>query len=278
MRKRLLACLLSLILCLTALVGCAQKEPAVAFVKVMSWNILNPSWGGLPVDLRREEFFETLSAAAPDIAGIQEASSKWHEVFADLPAPYRLLNDTTDSGKPAMTMFLYNPERLEVIEHGIEELMSDSDIRIVSWAVMKDLESGVSFLITNTHPDSRETECLLHTETFLRIAGELYADKQFPLLCVGDFNAIESSAAYALTVGDGFTDCKYAESVDLINDIDSYLLGDFGGVITRGEGSRDHIFFKGAVEPTRFETLCGDTVQAVSDHLPVTATVGISNP
>ncbi len=276
MYKRVLCAGLCLLLALLPLSGCAPKEPPVAFVKVMSWNILNPSWGGLPADMRCDAMFETLTAQMPDIVGIQEASSKWHDTFASLPAPYQPLCDTTDSGKANMTMFLYNPERLTVVEHGIEDLDSGSDIRVVSWAVMEDIESGVPFLITNTHPDSRETQCLLHTEQFLRIAGDLQREKALPMLCVGDFNAIESSAAYALSVSGGLTDCKYVEGIDLINDIDSYLKGDFGGVVTRGEGSRDHVFFKGSVTPTRFETLCGETVQSVSDHLPVVATVGIT--
>ena len=276
MKKRLLAMLLCLILCVTALSGCAFQEPPVASVKVMSWNILNPSWGGLPADSRCDAFFETLSAQAPDIIGIQEASSKWHATFDALPAPYQPLCDAVDGGKANMTMFLYNPERLSVVESGIEELDGGSDIRVVAWAVMEDIESGVPFLITNTHPDSRETECLLHTEKFLRIAGDMQREKALPMLCVGDFNAVESSAAYALSTADGLTDCKYAEGVELVNDIDSYLKGDFGGVVTRGEGSRDHVFFKGAVTPTRFETLCGETVQSVSDHLPVVATVSIT--
>ncbi len=276
MRHRILCLILCLCLLFSA-VGCAPKEPSVAYVKVMSWNILNPSWGGLPVPSRCDAFFETLTAAAPDIVGIQEASTPWHDAFeASLPAPYAMLCDTTASGKNAMTMFLYNTDILSVVESGIEDLDGGSDIRVVSWAVLEDIDSGVRFLITNTHPDSRETQCLLHTEQFLRIAGDLWREKQLPLISVGDFNAIETSAAYALSVSDGYTDCKYVEGIDLVNDIDSYLKGDFGGVVTRGEGSRDHIFFKGAVAPTRFETLCSETVQSVSDHLPVTATVGIT--
>lgn len=276
MYKRALALFLCILLGVLPLCGCEQQPPT-ASLRVMSWNILNPSWGGLPVSMRCEAMFDTLVSAAPDIAGIQEASSSWHEAFAELPAPYAMLCDKTDGGKDTMTMFLYNTDTLTVVESGIEDIDPSSDIRVVSWAVMESIDSGARFLITNTHPDSREAECLRHTERYLTIARQLSAEWGLPALAVGDFNALESSAAYALSIADGFTDCKYADGVELVKDIDSYLQGDYGGFVTTGKGSRDHIFFKGTVTPTRFETLYGDTVQSVSDHLPVIADVTVIN-
>ncbi len=270
--------------CLFLFVGCtaaptADEEPTPAppepaQIKVMSWNILNPSWGGTPVDMRNDQMFTTIKRHLPDVVGLQEASTPWHESLAEFLAGYTPVCDKTATGKDNMTMFLYNTSTLTLIESGIEDLDPNSNIRVVSWAVFE-TKNGVRFLITNTHPDSREAECLKHTAQYLNIAKRLYNEKKLPLISVGDFNAVEKSAAYALSIEDGYTDSKYAEGVELVRDIDSYLYGDFGGIVTSGQGSRDHVFFKGAVKALRFETLGDETVTMVSDHLPVIADLEI---
>lgn len=270
--KRFVSFLLIVTLLLS---GCSFASHEPAQIKVMSWNILNPAWGGPPADMRSEAFFDTLTAQMPDVIGLQEASTAWQTEFEALPAPYAAICDTTDSGKDCMTMFFYNTETLALVESGIEDLDESSNIRVVSWAVFE-AANGTQFLVTNTHPDSREAECLKHTEQYLDIARRLYEEKGLPMLSVGDFNAVETSDAYALSMNDGYTDCKYAEGVELVRDIDSYLHGDFGGIVTSGQGSRDHVFFKGNVTPIRFKTIYNDTVCEVSDHLPVVAEVEIA--
>lgn len=281
--KRILSTVCATVLLCSA--GCAPSTPSptpstplatTASVKVMSWNILNPSWGGLPADMRIEAFVKNIAAETPDILGIQEASQKWHDEFAAMPKNYIAANAVTASGKAAMTMFFYNSDTLELIESGIVDLDTNSDIRIVSWAVMGVKNTAVKFLITNTHPDSREAPCIAHTQQYLQIVDKLYLAKGLPMLNVGDFNAIEKSTAYRLHIADGFTDCKYADGVTLLQDIDSYLKGDFGGQVTTGLGSRDHVFFKGNITPTTFTTLSENDVRDVSDHLPVVAVVTIN--
>ncbi len=285
--KKWLCILLTCAMC--GMVGCAEKpqpnapipdEPAppeeTATVTIMSWNILNPTWGGGPAEDRAEGFLTTINERMPDILGLQEASVRWHEQFAALPANYEAICATANSGKPCMTTFFYNTDTLTLIESGIEDLDDNSDIRVVSWAVLEANGTSKRFLITNTHPDARESQCVAHTKQFLDLAAALYEEKGVPAFAVGDFNALESSFAYKLSIADGFTDCKYAEGVELVNDIDSYLQGDFGGTITTGQGSRDHVFFKGDVTPLSFETIGNDTTRGVSDHLPVIATVELS--
>ena len=274
--KKWLCLLTALMLCV--LTGCTdtpKKEVSPVELTIMSWNILNPAWGGGPAADRADAFGETVAAVAPDVLGLQEASKTWHAAFDVLPAHYAPVCATSNSGNPSMTTFFYNTETLTLADSGVIDLDEKSDIRVVAWAIFEEKTSEKRFLITNTHPDSRETQCIAHTEQYLQIAQTLYEQHDLPAFAVGDFNAIESSEAYRLSIDNGFTDCKYAEGVELVNDIDSYLYGDFGCIVTMGQGSRDHVFFKGDVTPKRFETLRGDTVQSVSDHLPVVATVEI---
>lgn len=269
--KRLFSLLLAVTLLLT---GCTFTSDEPASIKVMSWNILNPSWGGIPADMRADSFFATLTGQMPDVIGLQEASSQWQAEFDALPAPYEAICNKTKGGKDCMTMFFYNTETLTLVESGIEDLDPASNIRVVSWAVFE-TQNGKQFLITNTHPDSREAECFKHTNQYLNIARELYMNYNLPMLSVGDFNALEDSASYKLSLAEDYTDSKYAEGVEVIKDYDSYLLGDYGGTATRGKGSRDHIFVKGAVTPLTYETIYNDATCEVSDHLPVAAVVEI---
>ena len=275
--KRADSWLLSLCLPLCLFAGCQGEPPlpSSADIKVMSWNILNPTWGGGPVEFRRDAFVEIVCEQMPDVLGLQEASKRWHEVFDQLPASYEAVNATTDGGKEAMTTLFYNTDTLTLISNGIEDLDSGSDIRIVSWAILEANGTTARFLVTNTHPDAREATCIPHTEQHLKLVNALQKEHDLPLLCVGDFNAVEDSTAYRLHINDGFTDCKYADGVEVLQDVDSYLMGDYGGHVTRGKGSRDHVFFKGAVTPLTFTTLTDDGVKTVSDHLPVVATVQI---
>ncbi len=272
--KRLFSvfCIFSLIL---GLVGCAPSAPQSATVSVMSWNILNPAWGGGPAVLRSESFVKTVNDYLPDVIGLQEASSSWHKEFDALPDNYVAVNALTASGDAAMTTFFVNSDKLTLLDNGIEDLDSGSAIRVVSWAVLEVKDTAVRFLLTNTHPDSRETQCLLHTEKYLAVADRLQQEHDLPMVSVGDFNAIESSAAYQLSISAGRIDCKYADGVELKNDIDSYLLGDYGGKITTGQGSRDHVFVKGDITPVSFETIHTDDTLVVSDHLPVIAEITI---
>lgn len=274
--KRFIAWVITAVLLLSA-VGCQSEPPvpSVAEVKVMSWNLLNPAWGGGPAEMRSEPFVRTIENEHPDVLGVQEAASSWHTEFKTLPSQYEPVNAARENGKAMMTSFLYNTDTLTLIENGIEDLDADSNIRVVSWAVFEVNGTSVRFLITNTHPDSREAQCLLHTEQYLDIVNKLRDEKALPLLSVGDFNAIETSKAYKLHTLDCFTDCKYADGVEVVQDIDSYLLGDYGGRVTKGQGSRDHIFFKGDVSPMFFTTLSENDVTTVSDHLPVVAVVTI---
>ena len=209
----------------------------------------------------------------PDLIGFQEASQPWHDQFASLPDCYVAVNARTAKDKAAMTTFFYNNEVLTLKENGIIDLDANSDIRIVSWAVFAVNGADVQFLITNTHPDSRQTQCYEHTLQYLEIVRTLQSEKNLPLLCVGDFNATELSDSYNLHIRDGFGDAKYADGVELLNDADSYLKGDYGGLVTQGLGSRDHIFYKGAVKPITFTTLVSNDTLLVSDHLPILGTL-----
>ena len=283
-----LARLLALLCALTLMAGCGDtaaspKEeqapspelPASADIKIMSWNILNPPWGGTPADMRIDGVVDTLTAEMPDVIGFQEVGPKWHDEWHKLPGNYAAVNEKTVDGLDYMTLLMYNTDTMTLVAHGVEDLDPRSDIRVVVWAVFDVIGTDVSVLVTNTHPHSKEMECLLHNAAYIDIVNGLRKEYPLPTLCVGDFNATETSKAYRLHTKDGFTDAKYADGVDLLADKDSYLKGDFGGEVTEGLGSRDHVFFKGNVTPLTFTTLFENGVDLLSDHLPVVATVTV---
>ncbi len=283
MKKAL--CILA-ILCTLLTVGCGDAPspapepvtpalPTSADIKIMSWNILNPPWGGTPADMRIDGVVNTLTSELPDVIGFQEVGQKWHNEWDAMPDNYAMVNSKTEDGLPYMTLLMYNTDTLTLVEHGVKDLDPRSDIRVVVWAVFKANGTDASFLVTNTHPHSKEMECLLHTAAYIDMVNALRKEYPLPTLCVGDFNAVETSKAYRLHTRDGFTDAKYADGVEVLADKDSYLKGDFGGEVTSGLGSRDHVFFKGDVTPHTFTTLYENGVDELSDHLPVVATVTV---
>ncbi len=109
--KKWICLLTALTLCL--LTGCAdtpKKEDIPVELTIMSWNILNPAWGGGPAADRADAFGETVADVAPDVLGLQEASKTWHAEFDVLPSHYAPVCATSNSGNPSMTTFFYNTE------------------------------------------------------------------------------------------------------------------------------------------------------------------------
>lgn len=247
-----------------------------ADIRILSWNILNPKWGGTEVTERVGYFMQNLYYYRADVIGLQEAAQPWQEQLSALPAPYAFIGRTTDSGAPNMTCMLYNTDTLNLVESGTIDIEPKSEIRVITWAVLEIKASGKRVLVTNTHPDARADVCSEHLKIFLDKMQRLRETYDLPTLSVGDFNSTETSASYKAVVADGFVDCKFADGVTVLRDRDSYLKGDFGGIVTTGMGSRDHVFFKGAVTPLAFNTVVDNGVRLVSDHLPVYADVQIA--
>ena len=152
---------------------------------------------------RRELLMEQLREGAADTIGLQEALRfQIDEIRAALPQ-YGEVGIGRDGGiKGEYSCILYNTNRFEVIESGTFWLSETPEtrsqdwgsacVRICTWALLADRESGAPFYHFNTHFDHQSTEARLKGMQLIieRIAGR---DPSAPFVLTGDFNAGEDS-------------------------------------------------------------------------------------
>lgn len=190
-------------------------------LSVVSYNI-QKAYAGTKWGSRRLSVASTLASAAPDLAGLQEATPgtdgtakgmKQYDDIVSLMGPnYALATRTGSSG----TKLVYNKERLTVKDVGVKQLLKKgSALRYAQWAVLQDKATGRSFFAINTHlePGSNTSSAL--NDVRVKQAREVLAliDKYSggrPVVILGDMNSSRSAkpnnGQYRTFVGAGYVD------------------------------------------------------------------------
>lgn len=248
-------------------------------LRVMSFNIRYGSAHDGPNHwlLRGSYVLSTIRAFDPDLLGLQEsqplqasfldAALGSHEAYG----PGRSGPDEEDEActllwrrarfEPlARGTFWLSPEPERVASRGWDAALP----RICTWARLRDLHTGVTFVFANTHLDHRGREARLESA---RLIAHRFEDEH--VLLVGDFNAGESSEPMQVL--------RVAGLVDPFRVLhpDAPEVGTFTGFRDEpGEAKIDHVFTRGPVDVlaatidrSRFDG------RWPSDHFPVTATL-----
>jgi endonuclease/exonuclease/phosphatase family metal-dependent hydrolase len=179
---------------------------------VCSFNIWSDAPRNARWPRRRDAVAAVLRELAPEVAGLQEATLPMlHDLQERLPE-YRWVGVGRLDGHEAgeFTPIFYKVSRVALLEQASFWLSATSHLagrgwdaavcRIVTWARLRELESGREFVHCNTHFDHlgrrarRESALLLRKK-----AGELAQGG--PLVITGDLNCSESSAPYRLLTG-----------------------------------------------------------------------------
>lgn len=232
----------------------------------------------------------------PDVIGIQEAL---HGQAADLRASlpdYGFVGRGRDDGKKAgeYAGILYNRIRFQADpddqgmfwlsdapERPGSKTWGNEIPRIAAWVRLKDLATGRSFYVFNTHWDhrnqpSRERSAVLIAS---RIDGRKHPDE--PVALIGDFNSIESNPGIIYLTGrkvalagserfwkNGLTDVYQALHPKERNRRTLHLWRN-----SRDGGLKvDHILVSKGAVIRQADILSGDQPM-ISDHFPVTAKV-----
>ncbi len=251
-----------------------------ADLRVMSYNILHPTWGDAPISGRDINLAKILLYYMPDVVGLQEVNSSWHSAIK------RLLVDTgyyqqacrmnRTGAKTNMTTFLYNPRTVKLIDEYVLDMDAGSDIRVFSVAVFEQLSDGRRFVVTNSHPapTGQAENYKRNMASLLKIAEqELKKYQDLPVIMTGDFNTNEGSANYtALMSTAGVKDAKYdAEILDKL--YNTYLSPGLGGTVNMGNNCIDHIFLNGQAHAKLYNFVVDHDVEHTSDHIPVYADI-----
>jgi endonuclease/exonuclease/phosphatase family metal-dependent hydrolase len=256
-------------------------------IKVLSQNLRyadDPNGNG--VNHRAKRFKELLVEHTPDLIGTQEHTYNWDvwlkRIFRDgmaegtLPeyAMVGCSREGRDTNAGEFNKILYRTDRFELLDSDTTWLSDTPDRpsavegslcnRICTWALLKDKQTGETFLFANTHLDHGTDEV---REAQMQILLDYLSQRigEYPFYMTGDFNTVVGSAAYNAADA-GLEDAHKTTLEDASTVTRTYhaYTEDYGNEI-------DFIFHNDRVTPLRYEIVSKSYGGFVSDHYGVLA-------
>ena len=251
-----------------------------ADIRVMSYNILHPSWGNVAIDGRDTNVANILMYYMPDVVGIQETNAGWHNALGDLlveTGMYAPACQKNNAKSYNMTTMLYNTQTVKLVEEFVIDLDKNSEIRVFAVAIFEKLSDGKRFIVTNTHPapTGQAENYARNFADMMRISTEqMEKYKDIPVIQTGDFNTKEQSAMYKTYMeSTNLKDAKYEADV-LVRDYCTY--SGFGNAPKPGNANCiDHIFVNSKVDVKLFNVVIDHDVAHTSDHIPIYADIAL---
>ena len=265
-------------------------------VKIMSYNIRfgTAEDGANAWKNRSAMMIDQIRRQDPDTLGLQEALRfQIDEIRKALPQ-YGEVGIGRDGGdKDEYSCILYNTNKFEVVDSGTFWLSRTPEkhsldwnaalVRICTWALLTEKETGMRFYHFNTHLDYRSAEARLNG---VRLIAERIAARKpdIPVVLTGDFNAAEDSPPVKYVKGTLEVDDGSKTPVILVDAFrvlhpDEKVVGTSNRFVGDKSGAKiDYIL----VQPeTRVLSADIDFSmpdgRCISDHFPVTATVAFHN-
>lgn len=245
-------------------------------MKVMSFNILCGGRGKNWWTKRKPLVRDVIKKYNPDTFGLQEAHYKWMRYLSwSFRKDYNYVGVGRDDGnkKGEFSPVFYKKDKYEVVDKGNFWLSETPEkpgkgwdavcVRICSYVVLKDKQTGQKFAHFNTHLD--------HVGDVARSEGaKLIADRAdmfqgIPTIVTGDFNVNPSSGAYRTITEAGFVDARTLDAD--ANDVNTY-----NGFEENDSEMIDFVFVKYGFKVKSCNTItdkAGD--RFISDHYPVLA-------
>ena len=261
--------------------GCGNREKDVE-IKYISYNIRNSraNDGDNAWDIRKPATKEMIDKEQPDGFGLQEAYIEQLQYIDNNFPNYSRVGVGRDDGKEEgefMAVY-YRSDKFKLLKNGdfwLSETPDECSMgwdaacrRIVTWAKLKDKETGKVFYAFNTHLDhvgevAREQSILL----IVKKIDEIVKKDKAPVFLSGDFNSNVNSAIFdplKSIMKDSRAILPESEWIPTYN---NYGNGN--------DAMIDYIFYKNA-EVQDFKTLNGDYGKPyISDHYPVMAKMKI---
>ena len=252
-----------------------------ADIRIMSYNILNPNWGGSPLSSGRDvNVANILMYYMPDVVGLQETYSGWHASLKKLlvdTGMYAFACQKNNAMSYNMTTFMYNTQTVKLVEEYVLDLDKNSDIRVFSVAIFEKLSDGKRFIVTNTHPapTSQAENYQRNFSSLLELVDDVMTKYEgVPLIMTGDFNTKEQSSMYTTFMNTaGVKDAKYEADV-LVREYCTYS-GWQKAPIKGNASCIDHIFVNANADVKLFNVVIDHDVQNTSDHIPIYADIAL---
>ncbi len=249
-------------------------------MKIMSFNVLCAGHDGREWENRIPRVVAAIKANDPDSLGVQEAHIGWMNALRENLPEYDFVGVGREDGKEdgEFSAVFYKKDKFIPGEKGNFWLSETPDvpgygwdahcIRICSYVVLQEKDTGKKFCHFNTHLDHRgEIAMQKGAELVTLKANEICPD--YPAVFTGDFNVTPESAPCKAVKDGGFLDARdVAELTD--KDITFHAwLGEekYRSII-------DYVFVKGDIAVKSFIVDRNEYLGDVpSDHYPVIADI-----
>ena len=251
-------------------------------VRVMSFNLRCKSDPEGSIRNRSQIATEVIAQYAPDSFGVQEANAKWLRIVDKAVGDkYDRVGEPRDRFGPfaEYSAVYYLKDKYNLLDSGTIWLSETPEkkysgsfdtacLRIATWAVLEDKETGVTYTHINTHLDHvLESTRVGQAGVLITKVKELSKNGNF--VCTGDFNAYEDSEVYAEML-------KVSEDAKLIaeNSDDGITYHSYGKIEEHGKGAIDFIFVSKGNDVDTYKII-RDTVMDMypSDHYPIIADI-----
>lgn len=173
-------------------------------IKVLSQNVMCWPCAGGGYEERRARMKRLIDRLDPDLIGFQEVTDLWKSYFdEDLGGYGSVFRYRGENDLEAVPLY-YRRDRFDLEGSGWFWLSDTPDresyghgaacLRITVWAVLRDRDSGESFLFVNTHLDCDSEEArILGARQILGFIAERGAG--LPVILTGDLNDCSFSEA-----------------------------------------------------------------------------------
>lgn len=238
-----------------------------ADIRVMSFNILCEAWATNPdMSGRIPGVIGCILAYMPDVIGLQEVSVKWYtQLYRYLGDEYEFINaDILGNKSYNYTGLAYRKSTVKLINEKLHfySVGNNQRLRLLNMGFFEHIETGKSFIVTNTHYNANHTTVEKETQTRITQATE-FSNKvseytntyKCPIISTGDYNCNETTAPYKKMMESGIIFSSKLKAIE------------------KGEratgNSIDHILYSGNITPLYFTFVVDSTVLNASDHLPL---------
>lgn len=308
--------LIAFVLCAATLLTCSvcgtvsaetaeTDNTAKLDVRAMSFNIrymLEDSYDAISYSAsqRKKVVVDQIKNYSPDLLGVQEDTGEWLNVLKPALSDYATYTgpavEGTDSDNSYNTIF-YKKERFEFVSSGTKWLTDDGTKKLldgtyhyrrVNYVILKDKETQAQFCFANAHfhngMNSPAQSIRAQQAGYLMdILDEVTADKNLPVILVGDFNGGTKTDTLAdVITGNRFSDSRAL--ADTVEDASNATWNTgYSDPTNYGGASRimDHCFVSEGVPVARFRVAtekypdANGNMLCTSDHFPLV--VDISN-
>lgn len=256
--------------------------------RVMSFNLrCTNDENGQTITNRSKIAIEVVNQYLPDSFGVQESTLRWQLIFKHkLGDKYASVGKARDYYGPfseyCSVYYLKDKYNLidsdtfwlsETPEKKYTKSFGSQCYRIATWAILEDKQTGQRYAHFNTHLDHGTDETRAGQ---IRIVIDKFNElkKEMPVVCTGDFNTYEDSAAYALMCESALDAKVIAENSDDGPTFTKYDTKTSG----YGKGAIDFIFLSDDIEADTYKII-RDSIKGIypSDHFPIMADVEFSD-